>query len=167
MDPTPWFYDAILKQSVNRPVEALQDIQKSIELNDNRAVYRSQLLLDQDLAARSASLGQIFNNLGFQQLGLVEGWKSVNIGPRELLRTSFPGGYLFGAAPSRGRSGQRASAVPASPAHQHQPRAARARRRQIEDYRGLRPFSSFVQRIQPLVQQEPRRSAGKRSCGRQ
>lgn len=81
MDPTPWFYDAILKQSVNRPVEALQDIQKSIELNNNRAVYRSQLLLDQDLAARSASLGQIFNNLGFQQLGLVEGWKSVNTDP--------------------------------------------------------------------------------------
>jgi hypothetical protein len=80
-DPTPWFYDAILKQSVNRPVEALKDIQKSIELNGNRAVYRSQLLLDQDLAARSASLGQIFNNLGFQQIALVEGWKSVNTDP--------------------------------------------------------------------------------------
>ena len=37
-DPTPWFYDAILKQSVNRPVEALHDLQKSISLNDNRAV---------------------------------------------------------------------------------------------------------------------------------
>jgi tetratricopeptide (TPR) repeat protein len=80
-DPTPWFYDAILKQSVNRPVEAMQDIQKSIELNDNRAVYRSKLLMDSDLAARSASLGQIFNNLGFQQIGLVEGWKSVNTDP--------------------------------------------------------------------------------------
>jgi tetratricopeptide (TPR) repeat protein len=74
-DPTPWFYDAIRKQSVNRPVEALQDLQKSIELNDNRAVYRSRLLLDQDLAARSASLGRIYNDLGFQQLALVEGWK--------------------------------------------------------------------------------------------
>jgi Tfp pilus assembly protein PilF len=28
-DPTPWFYDAILKQTQNRPVEALQDLQKS------------------------------------------------------------------------------------------------------------------------------------------
>ena len=36
-DPTPWFYDAIRKQSENRPVEALYDLQKSIELNDNRA----------------------------------------------------------------------------------------------------------------------------------
>jgi tetratricopeptide (TPR) repeat protein len=80
-DPTPWFYDAIRKQTVNRPVEALQDLQKSIELNDNRAVYRSRLLLDEDLAVRSASLGRIYNDLGFQQLALVEGWKSLNIDP--------------------------------------------------------------------------------------
>jgi tetratricopeptide (TPR) repeat protein len=80
-DPTPWFYDAIRKQSINRPVEALQDLQKSIELNDNRAAYRSRLLLDQDLAARSASLGRIYNDLGFQQLALVEGWKSLNTDP--------------------------------------------------------------------------------------
>jgi tetratricopeptide (TPR) repeat protein len=80
-DPTPWFYDAIRKQTINRPVEALQDLQKSIELNDNRAVYRSRLLLDSDLAARSSSLARIYNNLGFQQLGLVEGWKSVNTDP--------------------------------------------------------------------------------------
>ena len=52
MDPTPWFYDAILKQSVNRPVEALQDMQKSIALNDNRAVYRSKLLLEHPVGPR-------------------------------------------------------------------------------------------------------------------
>jgi tetratricopeptide (TPR) repeat protein len=80
-DPTPYFYDAIRKQTTNRPVEALQDMQKAIELNDNRAVYRSRLLLDSDLAARSASLGRIYSDLGFQQLGLVEGWKSVNTDP--------------------------------------------------------------------------------------
>jgi Flp pilus assembly protein TadD len=80
-DPTPWFYDAIHKQTTNRPVEALHDLQKAIELNDNRAVYRSRLLLDEDLAARSAALGRIYNDLGFQQLGLVEGWKSVNADP--------------------------------------------------------------------------------------
>ncbi|MGZ9148719.1 MAG: tetratricopeptide repeat protein, partial [Candidatus Deferrimicrobiaceae bacterium] len=80
-DPTPWFYDAILKQTLNRPVEALHDLRKSISLNDNRAVYRSRLLLDEDLAARSASLGRIYSDLGFQQLALVEGWKSVNTDP--------------------------------------------------------------------------------------
>jgi len=80
-DPTPWFYDAIAKQTTNRPVEALQDLEKAIELNDNRAVYRSRLLLDSDLAARSASLGRIYSDLGFQELALVEGWKSVNTDP--------------------------------------------------------------------------------------
>ncbi|MCE3241369.1 MAG: hypothetical protein K0Q83_1876, partial [Deltaproteobacteria bacterium] len=80
-DPTPYFYDAILKQTTNRPVEALQDMEKAIELNDNRAVYRSRLLLDADLAARSAALSRIYSDLGFQQLALVEGWKSVNTDP--------------------------------------------------------------------------------------
>ena len=80
-DPTPWFYDAISKQTTNRPVEALEDLQKAIELNDNRAVYRSRLLLDSDLAARSASLGRIYADLGFQELALVEGWSSVNTDP--------------------------------------------------------------------------------------
>ncbi|MGQ0445886.1 MAG: tetratricopeptide repeat protein, partial [Beijerinckiaceae bacterium] len=80
-DPTPWFYDAIQKQTTNRPVEALHDLQKAIELNDNRAVYRSKLLLDEDLAARSAALGRIYRDLGFEQRALVEGWKSVNTDP--------------------------------------------------------------------------------------
>ena len=80
-DPTPWFYDAIAKQTTNRPVEALHNLQKAIELNDNRLVYRSKLLLDSDLAARQSSLARIYNNLGFQQLGLVEGWQSVNTDP--------------------------------------------------------------------------------------
>ena len=80
-DPTPWLYDAIRLQSINRPVEALVNIQKSIELNNNRAVYRSKLLLDDDLAARGARLGSIYRDLGFEQLALVEGWKSTNIDP--------------------------------------------------------------------------------------
>ncbi len=78
-DPTPWFYDAIAKQTTNRPVEALQNMEKAIELNDNRAVYRSRLQLDSDLAARSSSLARIYNNLGFGWRGLLEGWNSVNI----------------------------------------------------------------------------------------
>jgi tetratricopeptide (TPR) repeat protein len=80
-DPTPWFYDAIQKQTQNRPVEALQDIQKSIELNDNRAVYRSKLLLDQDEAGRSSSLARIYDNLGFEKRALMEATKSLSFDP--------------------------------------------------------------------------------------
>lgn len=80
-DPTAYFYDAIHKQSVNRPVEALHEVQRAVDLNGNRAVYRSSLALDKDLAARSAAQGRIFNDLGFQRLGLLQGWKSVNDDP--------------------------------------------------------------------------------------
>jgi tetratricopeptide (TPR) repeat protein len=80
-DPTPYFYDAIQKQTTNRPVEALQEMEKAIALNDNRAVYRSELLLDSDNAARSASLARIYTDLGFQQLALNEGFKSVDADP--------------------------------------------------------------------------------------
>ena len=80
-DPTPWFYDAIAKQTTNRPVEALHDLEKAKELNKNRAVYRSKLLLDSDEDARSASLARIYSDLGFQQRALVEGWQSVNTDP--------------------------------------------------------------------------------------
>ncbi len=81
LDPTPWLYDAIRKQSTNRPVEALYDLQESIKLNDNRAVYRSRFQLDQDLAVRGTSLARVYNDLGFQQLGIFEGQKSLSIDP--------------------------------------------------------------------------------------
>jgi tetratricopeptide (TPR) repeat protein len=80
-DPTPWFYSSLAKQTTNRPVEALHDIEKARELNDNRAVYRSKLALDSDLAARSSSVARIYNDLGFQARGLFEGWMSVNTDP--------------------------------------------------------------------------------------
>ncbi len=80
-DPTPWFYDAIQKQTQNRPVEALLDIQKSIELNDNRAVYRSRFLLDRDEAARGSSLARIFENLGFERRAVMETAKSLSFDP--------------------------------------------------------------------------------------
>lgn len=80
-DPTPWFYDAILKQTQNNPVGALEDLNKSIALNDNRAVYRSSLQLDQDEAARSVSLAAIYQSLDFDQLALLEAWSSVNNNP--------------------------------------------------------------------------------------
>ena len=82
-DPTPWFYDAIHKQTTNRPVEALQDLQKAIDLNDNRAVYRSRQLLDEDRAVRSTSLARIYDDLGFDERALVEASKSSSLDPAD------------------------------------------------------------------------------------
>jgi tetratricopeptide (TPR) repeat protein len=80
-DPTPLFYDALLKQAENRPVAALADLEKSIALNDKRAVHRSRQMLDADRAARGASLARIYNDLGFEQLGIVEAARSLALDP--------------------------------------------------------------------------------------
>ncbi len=65
-DPTPWLYDAFRLQSINRPVEAADAFDESIELNENRAVFRSQLRLDSDHAARSAGLGGALSRFGIR-----------------------------------------------------------------------------------------------------
>jgi hypothetical protein len=57
-DPTPWLYSALLLQQQNRINEGIRDLQRSQDLNDNRQVYRSRLLLDQDRAGARSELGQ-------------------------------------------------------------------------------------------------------------
>lgn len=80
-DPTAYLYDGILKQSVNRPIQALRDLERSARLNDNRAVYRSRLLLDKDRAARTVSRARALNDLGFTQQGIVESAFSLAMDP--------------------------------------------------------------------------------------
>ena len=77
-DPTPYLYDATLLQNDNRPLEALQSMRASIARNDQRAVYRSRLLLDQDTATRASDLARVYNDLGFDQLGLVTARRSAD-----------------------------------------------------------------------------------------
>ena len=76
-DPTPWLYSAIELQQQNRPNEAIADLERSIDLNDNRRVYRSQLLLDQDKAVRSANLAKIYQNAGMQDVAVREATRAV------------------------------------------------------------------------------------------
>ena len=63
-DPTPWIYSAIENRQDSRVNEAVRDLEKSIDLNDNRRIYRSQFLLDQDRAVRSANLAAIYQEDG-------------------------------------------------------------------------------------------------------
>jgi len=95
-DPTPWLYAAILSQSMNRPVEALVRLRQSIARNGNRSVYRSRLDLDADLSSRQTRQGAIYNELGFEQAALLEGWKSLaqtpgNFAVHRLLADSYLG----------------------------------------------------------------------------
>ncbi len=77
-DPTAWLYSALLNQQNNQVNDAIRDLEKSQSLNDNRSVYRSQLLLDQDQAVRSANLAGMYQDAGMTDWGTREAGRAVN-----------------------------------------------------------------------------------------
>lgn len=83
LDPTAFLYDGIRKQTENQPIEALRDVEDSIERNDNRAAYRGRLLLDKDRAARGTSLARVYSDLGFVELGVNESTGSLALDPAD------------------------------------------------------------------------------------
>ena len=97
LDPTAYLFEAIRLQSINRPVEALESLDESIRLNDNRAVYRGRLLLDADRAARGASLARVYQDLGFREVGVREATNSLAIDPSNTGAHRFLSDVLIGA----------------------------------------------------------------------
>ncbi len=77
-DPTPWLYSALLKQQYNHVNDAIRDLEQSQALNDNRSVYRSELLLDEDSAVRSANLASIYQDAGMTDVAIREASRAVN-----------------------------------------------------------------------------------------
>lgn len=77
-DPTAWLYSALMNQERNRINDAIRDLEKSEELNNNRSVYRSQMLLDQDKAVRSASLATMYADAGMFNVSVNEASTAVN-----------------------------------------------------------------------------------------
>lgn len=76
-DPTPHLYSGIFQNDLNRPGQAVEDFQESIRLNDNRAVYRSRFVLDQDRATRNVQLAGAYNRLGLSEWANLEAVKST------------------------------------------------------------------------------------------
>ena len=76
-DPTAWLYSALLKQQQNRINEAIGDLEASQERNDNRSVFRSRLLLDEDLAVSSANLASIYRDAGMTDVSVREAARAV------------------------------------------------------------------------------------------
>jgi len=103
-DPTPHLYKGIALTDLNRPGEAIQEINRSIELNDNVAMFRSRSLLDQDLAVRNASLARAYQQLGLTEWGLSKAVTSVKYQPTNssahlFLRDVIRGGRIGSDAP--------------------------------------------------------------------
>jgi len=77
-DPTPWLYSALLDQRENKINQSVSDLEKSQELNDNRSVFRSRLLLDQDRSVRGANLAAIYRDAGMTDVSVREASRAVN-----------------------------------------------------------------------------------------
>lgn len=77
-DPTAYLYSAVINQENNRVNEAIADLEKSEALNNNRSVYRSGLLLDEDKAVRSVNLAGVYRDVGMDDVAEREAARAVN-----------------------------------------------------------------------------------------
>jgi cytochrome c-type biogenesis protein CcmH/NrfG len=77
-DPTAPLYTALLYLQENRPNEAVEELELSQDLNDNRQLYRSKFLLDEDRAVRSANLAAIYRDVGMSEVSVQEASRAVN-----------------------------------------------------------------------------------------
>lgn len=88
-DPTPHLYKGIALTDLNRPGEAIQEINTSIAKNDNRAVFRSSLMLDRDLAVRNTDLAKSYSTLGLGEWSYSKALTAVKNDPQN------PSAHLF------------------------------------------------------------------------
>jgi tetratricopeptide (TPR) repeat protein len=68
LDPTPRFLQALVYRDLNRYGQSIEMYNQAVALNENRAVYRSRFLLDQDQAVRNVDQSVIFQEFKF------DGW---------------------------------------------------------------------------------------------
>ena len=80
-DPTPYLYSGIFLEDLNRPGETIKELRKSVELNDNRAVYRSRFLLDRDKATKNVNLASAYERLNLAAWATDQAILSTQIDP--------------------------------------------------------------------------------------
>ena len=76
-DPTSWLYQALLDEKENRINSAIRELETAVRLNGNRALYRSQLSLDQDRAVQGANLARIYSDAGMPDVALHEAGRAA------------------------------------------------------------------------------------------
>ena len=77
-DPTAPLYSALVAEQEHRYNEAIDDLGESLKLNNNRRIYRSTFLLDEDRAVRNANLASIYQENGLPELSLRVASRAVN-----------------------------------------------------------------------------------------
>lgn len=76
-DPTAWLYAALLNRDQYHINRAVHMLERSLELNEQRQVYRSRLLLDRDRAVRSSNLAAIYQSAGMGEASVREASHAV------------------------------------------------------------------------------------------
>ncbi|HVL02349.1 MAG TPA: FecR domain-containing protein, partial [Dongiaceae bacterium] len=102
-DPTPYFYTGVHKLFANDPIGAIDELETSKELNDKRAIYRDETLLQSDEASRSATLARAYNEVGYDQGVLLNGWDAIRRDPtnsegHRLLADKYAGNSRYESA---------------------------------------------------------------------
>ena len=82
-DPTAFYFSGLQLAEENRFVSAKEELQESIERNENRAVYRGQALLQQDDAQRTANEVGVNRVLGLDDTARVSASESLAKAPDE------------------------------------------------------------------------------------
>ncbi len=103
LDPTPWFYEGVRKLFANNPLGAITELQVSRKLNDQRALYRAETLLQSDAASRSATLARAYSDAGYQQGVRLAAWEALAKDPasaegHRLLADTYRGERRYEAA---------------------------------------------------------------------
>jgi tetratricopeptide (TPR) repeat protein len=99
-DPSPYLYKGIALTDLNRPGEAIEEINRSIALNDNTAIFRSRIMLDRDLAVRNYNLARSFAQLGLGEWAYSKAVTAVKNDPTNSSAQLFLA-YAFGASRER------------------------------------------------------------------
>src|SRR6185503_17454295 len=78
-DPTAWLYSALLNHQENEVNRAIRELEESKELNNNRYLYRSEFLLEQDQAARSVNLARLYADADLGDVAVREAGRAVTL----------------------------------------------------------------------------------------
>ncbi len=90
-DPTAWLYSALLNREVNRINEAVRDLEHARELNQNRRVFRSGLLVEQDRAVQGVNLAGLYADAGMLEVSAREAGRAVEADPSNYSAHQFLG----------------------------------------------------------------------------
>ncbi|THB77731.1 MAG: hypothetical protein D3926_14835 [Desulfobacteraceae bacterium] len=93
-DPTPHLYRSHIFRDLNRHHESIHAMETAVSLNDNRAVYRSRMLMDRDLAVKNVNLALTYKQLGVSEWGQLKAMASLKQDTTNFAAHNFLAGQL-------------------------------------------------------------------------